>query len=163
MKLLDGASETTCERETGRSRRVAGVVLGVGCALHVGKLPMTIPLLREKWSLTLLQAGFLLSLVQLAGMSLGLLVGLIADRLGPPTGDAARTRLGGLRARRFPFVAQPGVGRHEVPHGGAARPRPAAHAPQRRSGPVARAGLVGHLHAAGHGAGQWDCTPGASW
>jgi predicted MFS family arabinose efflux permease len=34
-------------------------------------------------SLSLLQAGFLLSLVQLAGMLLGLLVGMSADRLGP--------------------------------------------------------------------------------
>lgn len=68
-----------------RSRRLAAVVLGVGvtCALHVGKLPVAIPLLRAELSLTLLQAGFLLSLVQLAGMSLGLVVGLVADRLGP--------------------------------------------------------------------------------
>lgn len=66
-------------------RRLATLVLAVGvtCALHVGKLPVAIPVLREDLGLSLVQAGFLLSLVQLAGMTLGLLVGLMADRLGP--------------------------------------------------------------------------------
>ena len=39
-------------------------------------------MLREALGVTLLQAGFLLSLVQLAGMTLGLAVGLAADGLG---------------------------------------------------------------------------------
>lgn len=59
------------------------VTVGVTCALHVGKLPVAIPVLRDELGLSLLQAGFLLSLVQFAGMTLGLLVGLAADRLGP--------------------------------------------------------------------------------
>jgi predicted MFS family arabinose efflux permease len=67
------------------SRRLAALVVAVGvtCALHVGKLPVAIPVLRESLGLSLVQAGFLLSLVQLAGMTLGLVVGLMADRLGP--------------------------------------------------------------------------------
>ena len=67
------------------SKRVAWVVLGVGvsCALHIGKLPVAIPVLREALGVWLVQAGFLLSMVQLAGMTLGLLVGLGADRFGP--------------------------------------------------------------------------------
>ena len=60
-----------------------GVVLaGVVAALHVGKLPPALQDLHEALNITLVQAGFLLSLVQLAGMSLGLLVGLAADGLG---------------------------------------------------------------------------------
>ncbi|AOW12257.1 MFS transporter [Hydrogenophaga crassostreae] len=68
-----------------QSKRVAWVVLAVGVssALHIGKLPVAIPVLREALGVTLVQAGFLLSMVQLAGMSLGLLVGLGADRFGP--------------------------------------------------------------------------------
>ncbi len=58
------------------------VLGGVSAALHVGKLPTAIPVLQETLGVTLVQAGFLLSLVQLAGMSLGLLVGLAADSLG---------------------------------------------------------------------------------
>ncbi|MDM7941086.1 MAG: MFS transporter [Hydrogenophaga sp.] len=73
------------ERDPSASRRTAVVVFAVGvtCALHIGKLPVAIPVLRDALSLTLVQAGFLLSLVQLAGMTLGLAVGLMADRLGP--------------------------------------------------------------------------------
>ena len=58
------------------------ILAGVSAALHVGKLPPAIPVLREALGVTLVQAGFLLSLVQLAGMTLGLAVGLAADGLG---------------------------------------------------------------------------------
>jgi len=56
--------------------------VGVSAALHVGKLPPTLPVLREQLGMSLVQAGFLLSMVQTAGMLLGVLVGLGADRLG---------------------------------------------------------------------------------
>lgn len=64
---------------------------GVSAALHVGKLSPALPVLREALGVSLLQAGFLLSLVQLAGMTLGLVVGLAADGLG-----LKRSMLGGL-------------------------------------------------------------------
>lgn len=55
---------------------------GVSAALHVGKLPAALPALQAAMDITLLQAGFLLSLVQLAGMTLGLAAGLAADGMG---------------------------------------------------------------------------------
>ena len=55
---------------------------GVAAALHVGKLPPAIGALQDTLGLTLVQAGFLLSLVQAAGMSLGLVFGAWADALG---------------------------------------------------------------------------------
>ena len=59
------------------------VILGGVCAaLHVGKLAPAIPALRDALGLTLVQAGFLLSLVQAAGMTLGLAFGTVADGLG---------------------------------------------------------------------------------
>lgn len=58
------------------------VLGGVSAALHIGKLPTALPVLREALGVTLVQAGFLLSLVQLAGMLLGLTIGLAADGLG---------------------------------------------------------------------------------
>ncbi len=58
------------------------VLAGVAAALHVGKLSPAIPVLRESLGVSLLQAGFLLSLVQFAGMALGLAVGLAADSMG---------------------------------------------------------------------------------
>ncbi|HWI77947.1 MAG TPA: MFS transporter, partial [Ramlibacter sp.] len=58
------------------------VLGGVSAALHIGKLPTALPVLRDAMGVTLVQAGFLLSLVQLAGMTLGLAVGLAADSWG---------------------------------------------------------------------------------
>ena len=59
------------------------MLAGVCAALHVGKLAPAITVLVDALGLSLLQAGFLLSLVQLAGMSLGLAFGSVADALGP--------------------------------------------------------------------------------
>lgn len=72
---------------------LAGLVIaaGVVSALHVGKLPPALPLLRDDLGVTLVQSGFLLSLVQLAGMLMGAMVGMVADRLG-----ARRVMLTGL-------------------------------------------------------------------
>ena len=67
------------------------ILAGVCAALHVGKLPAALPVLRDALGVSLLQAGFLLSLVQLAGMTLGLAVGLLADGAG-----LRRTMLAGL-------------------------------------------------------------------
>ncbi len=68
-----------------RSRDRAALVViaaGVCAALHVGKLPPAIPALQAALGLTLLQAGFLLSLVQFAGMSAGVAFGVLADGFG---------------------------------------------------------------------------------
>ena len=67
------------------------VLAGVSAAIHVGKLPPALPAVREALGLTLVEAGFLLSLVQLAGLALGLVVGLAADGLG-----LKRTMVAGL-------------------------------------------------------------------
>ncbi|MDM0114437.1 MFS transporter [Variovorax sp. J22R133] len=61
---------------------LAVVVAGVSAALHIGKLPPALPALRSALGIGLVEAGFLLSLVQFAGMTLGLLAGLVADAVG---------------------------------------------------------------------------------
>jgi MFS family permease len=58
------------------------VLAGVCAALHVGKLPPAITTLQAALGLSLLQAGFLLSTVQVAGMSAGVAFGALADALG---------------------------------------------------------------------------------
>ncbi|WP_225781185.1 CynX/NimT family MFS transporter [Xenophilus sp. Marseille-Q4582] len=60
----------------------AVVAGGVAAALHVGKLPPALPALEHDLGLGLVAGGFLLSLVQAAGMALGLMAGLAADTLG---------------------------------------------------------------------------------
>ncbi|MDP3170875.1 MAG: MFS transporter [Polaromonas sp.] len=59
------------------------IAAGVVAALHVAKLPPALPVLQQAMGVSLLQAGFLLSLVQLAGMVLGLPAGLLIQRWGP--------------------------------------------------------------------------------
>lgn len=78
------AVERRPERPPARSVDPALVVIlgGVVAALHVGKLPPAIATLQQALGVTLVQAGFLLSLVQLAGMSLGVAFGVLADGLG---------------------------------------------------------------------------------
>jgi CP family cyanate transporter-like MFS transporter len=58
------------------------ICAGVVAALQIGKLPPALPALSQSLHMSLMQAGFLLSLVQLAGMTLALAVGLSADGFG---------------------------------------------------------------------------------
>lgn len=55
---------------------------GVCAALHVGKLPPAIATLQRELGMSLVEAGFLLSLVQAAGMAAGIAFGVIADAIG---------------------------------------------------------------------------------
>lgn len=73
------------ERSEQASMRAAVLVVLIGmvCAMHIGKLPVAVPVLRAELGLTLVEAGYLLALVQVAGMLGGLLVGLLADKAGP--------------------------------------------------------------------------------
>ena len=80
------------------------VLAGVSAALHVGKLPPSLPVLRDALGVTLVQAGFLLSLVQLAGMALGVFVGLASDGLGLRRCMAAGLLLLGLASGAGGFV-----------------------------------------------------------
>lgn len=58
------------------------LLAGVSVALHIGKLPPAVAVLQEQLQISLVQAGFLLSAIQLAGMCLGMVVGLSVDRWG---------------------------------------------------------------------------------
>ena len=58
------------------------VVLGICVSLHIWKLAPALPFLQIELQLDLVEAGFLLASVQIAGMSLGLLIGLFAERIG---------------------------------------------------------------------------------
>lgn len=56
--------------------------MGVCAALHIWKLPPALPALQRELGLDLIESGFLLSSVQLAGMTLGLVIGIFAERIG---------------------------------------------------------------------------------
>lgn len=73
------------EPATARSRVPADlffVACGVVSALHVGKLPTALPVLRDELGFGLVQAGFLLSLVQGAAMLGALALGLAVGHIG---------------------------------------------------------------------------------
>ncbi|MFO1311610.1 MAG: MFS transporter [Burkholderiales bacterium] len=76
------------------------IVAGIIAAMHVGKLPPALPELREAFAMSLVDAGFLLSIVQLAGMAAGILIGLFTDGLG-----SRRSILYGLVALSLASVA----------------------------------------------------------
>ncbi len=59
------------------------LLAGIVAALNIGKLPPALPALQAAFSITLVQASFLVSAFQVAGMTLGLVGGLMADRFGP--------------------------------------------------------------------------------
>jgi len=61
---------------------VVVIAAGVCAALHVGKLPPAISALQQSLGVSLVQAGFLLSLVQFAGMTAGIAFGAWADSMG---------------------------------------------------------------------------------
>lgn len=58
------------------------LIAGIVAAIHVGKLPPAIPILSQTMGFTLVQSGFLLSLVQMAGMTLGLVIGMVTENFG---------------------------------------------------------------------------------
>lgn len=55
---------------------------GVSAALHIWKLPPALPVLQATMGLTLSQAGWMISVFQIAGMLLGLVFGLFVQRVG---------------------------------------------------------------------------------
>ena len=81
--MVDNASDST-QQGNPQSIHPSWVIVltGMCAALHVAKIPPALPVLQAELGLTLLQAGFLLSAVQVASMTLGLLVGLSVDGLG---------------------------------------------------------------------------------
>ena len=76
------SSSVVSERSLSLGASYCVIFSGVVAALQIGKLPPAMPELSQALGLSLMEAGFLLSLVQLAGMSLALAVGLSADGFG---------------------------------------------------------------------------------
>ena len=60
----------------------AMIASGVAASLHVGKVPPALPALREELDLGLVAAGWVASIFNLVGATLGIASGLAADRLG---------------------------------------------------------------------------------
>lgn len=79
---MDGVTPVSAPAARMPAAALAVIAAGVSAALHLGKLPPAVPALQATLGIGLVEAGFLLSLVQAAGMTLGLMVGLAADSIG---------------------------------------------------------------------------------
>lgn len=79
---MSSTSPVAGERHSRVDPALIIIAAGVCAALHVGKLPPAITTLREALDMTLVEAGFLLSLVQVAGMSCGVAFGVLVDGFG---------------------------------------------------------------------------------
>ena len=73
---------TRTRDEHGTFRALLVVIGGVVAALHVWKLSPALGTLSEQLSMTLGQAGVLVAVIQIAGMVLGMIVGLFNDSIG---------------------------------------------------------------------------------
>ena len=60
----------------------AMIASGIAASLHVGKVPPALPALRDELDLGLVAAGWVASIFNLIGATLGIASGLAADRLG---------------------------------------------------------------------------------
>lgn len=58
------------------------IASGIAAALHIGKVPPALPALREELGLGLVAAGWVASIFNLIGATLGIAGGLAADRIG---------------------------------------------------------------------------------
>lgn len=76
----DHAGDTRVD--AGPRQALLVIAAGVCAALHVGKLPPALDVLRIEFDLGLADAGLLLSMVQIAGMSAGVLFGAWIDAIG---------------------------------------------------------------------------------
>ena len=82
-KTNSHAHETAAQPWVGRVPPAFIVIIaGMVAALHIGKIPPAIPVLRDALGVSLVEAGFLLSMVQMAGMLGGVFIGLAADGFG---------------------------------------------------------------------------------
>ena len=77
-------AESPSPLKTSRPMLPAALVVtaGIVAAMHVGKVAPAIPVLQAELGLTLVQAGWLLSLSQMAGMLTAVFIGMFADGFG---------------------------------------------------------------------------------
>lgn len=61
---------------------LAATFCGVAVAISIGKVPIAMPQLRAEFALSLVAAGWVASMVNMLGVSTGLMFGVLGDRVG---------------------------------------------------------------------------------
>ncbi|MBM3355774.1 MAG: MFS transporter, partial [Betaproteobacteria bacterium] len=55
---------------------------GIACGAFVGKVPPALPQMRAELGLTLVESGFIATMINALGAVVGMLMGLLGDRFG---------------------------------------------------------------------------------
>lgn len=55
---------------------------GIIAAFHLGKVAPAIPILQDSLNLSVIEAGFLISLMQFSGAAFGLMMGIFSEKIG---------------------------------------------------------------------------------
>lgn len=58
------------------------ILAGITAAAHIGKVPPSLPLLRDELGLSIVQAGWVVSMIAAMAMASGMVAGMVADRIG---------------------------------------------------------------------------------
>ena len=75
-------ADASAARRAGIPPAFIVIIAGMVAALRIGKIPPAIPVLRDALGVSLVEVGFLLSMVQMVGMLGGVFIGLAADGFG---------------------------------------------------------------------------------
>lgn len=82
MSKVSNEPKYGVEQQTAWGAVVVLYLAGCTTGLHIGKVPVAIPLIREQWQLSLTQTGFIVSLYSILIAMSGLLLGVLIRRLG---------------------------------------------------------------------------------
>ncbi|HER27053.1 MAG TPA: MFS transporter [Rhodospirillales bacterium] len=61
---------------------VLTILAGITAAAHLGKVPPALPLLRAELNMSIVQAGWVISIIAAMAMATGMAAGMVADRIG---------------------------------------------------------------------------------
>ncbi len=82
MSRSNNAPTPGQEQQTAWGAVIVLYLAGCTTGLHIGKVPVAIPLIREQWQLSLTQTGLIVSLYSILIAISGLLLGVLIRRLG---------------------------------------------------------------------------------
>lgn len=79
---MTSPSHTSLQQDTDWRAVLAAAFCGVAVAMNVGKVPIALPQLRAELGLSLVAAGWVASMINMIGVTTGLVFGLLGDRIG---------------------------------------------------------------------------------
>jgi len=84
MKLLETTDTQVSYERSSTAWLAISLLYFAGCttALHIGKIPVALPVIQNSWQLSLTQSGFIISLHSILIATCGLLLGVMLRRLG---------------------------------------------------------------------------------